>query len=71
MVVAIVGLTGTSSHSSKWYSQFDGNDTGEDHALAAIGQYANNIDSVAVDKAGRGKHKWYVGKTYTRPYYDI
>lgn len=61
LVVAIVGLT-KSNLPADWdphTAAGNGTDDGEDHAMAAIGQYASNLDTVAVDKSGRGKHKWY------------
>jgi len=74
IVVAIVGLATPSSDPTKWQALLEKasnnshhnsngtySDLEEDTALAAIGAYASNRDSVAVDKTGQGKPKWGVG----------
>ena len=74
IVVAIVGLATPSSDPTKWQALLEkasnnslqnSNETNstygqEDTALAAIGAYASNRDSVALDKTGQGKPKWYL-----------
>lgn len=58
-MVIITALT-SPNNPGKWQTSLNSthpNDT-EEYAMAAIGQYVLNRNSVGVDKTGHVKHKW-------------
>ncbi len=63
VIVIITGLT-SPSYSGKWETPGNGSDsvngTEGDLAMAAIGQYVSNRNTIGVDKTGHIKPKWCV-----------
>ena len=61
--MVITGLT-SPSYPGKWQAQLNASDsingTQGDVAMAAIGQYVSNRNTIGVDKTGHIKPKWCV-----------
>ena len=56
----MVVITGLTSPTGNWQqsNSTTSNETEDDFAMAAIGAYASNRNSIGVDKTGHFKTKW-------------